>query len=68
MWPPQKPGKITFFNEDYEVLGKLEQTGTSYDTCVFMTWDTAQQIMNSDQWQLIFRGARTTTRPAWSPR
>lgn len=53
---PAEPGKITFFNEDYEVLGKLEQTGTSYDTCVFMTWDTAQQIMNSDQWQLIFRG------------
>ena len=34
---PAEPGKITFFNEDYEVLGKLEQTGTSYDTCVFMT-------------------------------
>ena len=75
---PAEPGKITFFNEDYEVLGKLEQTGTSYDTCVFMTWDTAQQIMNSDQWQLIFSAskkgrtrkrspARSTTRWTTAP-
>ena len=53
---PAEPGKITFFNQDYEVVGQLEKTGTSYDTCVFMTWDTAQQIMDSDQWQLVFEG------------
>lgn len=47
---PSEPGKIRFFGVEYEVLGQLERTGTSYDTCAFMTWDTAQEIMGSEDW------------------
>lgn len=28
--------KISFFGQEYEVAGKLEETGTSYDNCAFM--------------------------------
>ena len=51
--PPDKDS-IRFFNEQYKVAGQLEKTGTSYDTCVFMTVETAQQIMDSDGWKAIY--------------
>lgn len=51
---PSEPGKIKFFGVEYEVLGQLERTGTSYDTCAFMTWDTAQEIMGCEKWVQSF--------------
>lgn len=40
--------KLSFFGEDYEIIGQLERTNTSFDTCVFMTTETAQDVMDSD--------------------
>ncbi len=51
---PEIPGQITFFDQDYTVVGQLEQTGSTYDVCVFMTYETAQDIMNSDKWLETF--------------
>lgn len=47
---PQSDGTILFFNKPYKVVGQLEQTHTNYDSCVFMTYETAQEIMNSEKW------------------
>lgn len=44
---PPEPDKITFFGQDFEVLGRLELTNTGFDTCVFMTSETAQEIIDS---------------------
>ena len=52
---PESPGEIYFFNEPYRVVGQLEKTGTNYDVCVFMTYETAQDIMSSDKWYEVFR-------------
>ncbi|MDU6877531.1 ABC transporter permease [Clostridium tepidum] len=51
---PPEPDTIKFFGENYKVIGKLEKTNTSYDTCVFMTSETAQEIMDSDGWKAAF--------------
>lgn len=52
---PASPDEIFFFDEPYRVVGKLEKTGTNYDVCVFMTYETAQDIMSSDKWYEVFR-------------
>lgn len=52
---PEIPGEIYFFDEPYQVVGQLEKTGTNYDACVFMTYETAQDIMSSDKWYEVFR-------------
>ena len=52
---PEKEGEIYFFDEPYKVVGQLEKTGTNYDVCVFMTYETAQDIMSSDKWYEVFR-------------
>lgn len=51
---PEESGHVRFFGEPYKVVGKLERTRTNYDTCVFMTYETAQEIMNSQIWQDTF--------------
>ena len=46
----QKAGdKISFFGQEYEVAGKLEETGTSYDNCAFMNFETAYTLFDSFQ-------------------
>ena len=52
---PETPGEIDFFDQPYKVVGQLEKTGTNYDVCVFMTYETAQDIMSSDKWYEVFR-------------
>ena len=39
---PEKEDEVIFFNEPFKVVGHLERSGTNYDTCVFMTYETAQ--------------------------
>ena len=51
---PEEGGKVRFFGEPYKVVGQLEKTRTNYDNCVFMTYETAQEIMNSEIWQKTF--------------
>ncbi len=46
---------ILLFNELFPVVAHLEKTDTNYDTCVFMTYETAQEIMSSDKWYETFR-------------
>ena len=46
---PEVKGEIRFFDQTYRVVGQLEKTGTNYDTCVFMTYETAQDIMSSEK-------------------
>ena len=38
---------VTFYNVDFKVAGKLEETGMGYDSSVFMTFDTAYQFKES---------------------
>ena len=52
---PEKEGEIYFFDQPYKVVGQLEKTGTNYDVCVFMTYESAQDIMSSDKWYEVFR-------------
>jgi putative ABC transport system permease protein len=52
---PETEGEVIFFNDHYKVVGQLETTRTNYDTCVFMTYETAQDIMNSEKWYEAFR-------------
>lgn len=52
---PETPGEISFFDEPYKVVGQLEKTGTNYDVCVFMTYETAQDILSSEKWYEVFR-------------
>lgn len=41
--------KITFFNKDFTIAGRLENTGTTYDTCVFINYETAYEILQTEQ-------------------
>ncbi len=59
---PEIPGQITFFDQDYTVVGQLEQTGSTYDVCVFMTYETARDIMNSDKWVETFGSTTDATK------
>lgn len=52
---PEKEDEVIFFNEPFKVVGHLERSGTNYDTCVFMTYETAQEIMSSEKWYETFR-------------
>lgn len=38
-----------FFNELMTIAGKLEHTGTGYDKCAFINFDTAGKLMNKQQ-------------------
>ena len=38
---------ITFYETDFKIVGKLEETGMGYDHSVFMTFDTAYQLKDS---------------------
>lgn len=47
--------EVYFFDNPYKVVGQLEPTRTNYDICVFMTYETAQSIMDSPKWYEAFR-------------
>ncbi len=51
---PEEDGSVVFFNVPYQVKGQLEETRSSYDACVFMTYETADEIVNSDKWVETF--------------
>lgn len=51
---PAEAGKISFFGQDYRVIGKLDRSNTAFDTCLFMTTDTAQMIMDSPAYSAAF--------------
>lgn len=38
-----------FFNEVMTIAGKLDHTGTGYDRCAFINFDTARKIMDKPQ-------------------
>jgi len=38
---------ITFYNTDFKIVGKLDETGMGYDHSVFMTFDTAYKFKES---------------------
>lgn len=40
---------ITFYNTDFTVVGKLDETGMGYDHSVFMTFDTAYKFKESQK-------------------
>lgn len=40
--------KLKFFNRDFEIVGRLESTGTGFDSSVFMTMQAAQDILQHD--------------------
>lgn len=52
---PETDDEVIFFNDHYKVIGQLETTRTNYDTCVFMTYETATDIMHSEKWYEAFR-------------
>lgn len=41
--------KIKFFDEQLSVAGKLDHTGTGYDTCAFVNFNTAEQLLEKEQ-------------------
>lgn len=49
----QKGDKISFFGQQYEVAEKLEETGTSYDNCAFMAFETAYTLFVSFQMKYV---------------
>ena len=51
---PEDDGNIIFFNQPYKVVGQLEPTRSNYDTCVFMTYETADEIVHSKNWEKTF--------------
>lgn len=49
-----QPGDTaSFFGLDFDVAGKLEKTGTSYDTCAFMNFETAYSMFESDKMKYV---------------
>lgn len=40
---------IRFFDEQLLVAGKLEHTGTGYDTCAFVNFNTAKKMLEKEQ-------------------
>lgn len=40
---------ITFYNTDFKIVGKLEDTGMGYDHSVFMTFETAYKLKESEK-------------------
>ena len=57
---PEDDGTIVLFNESYKVVGRLEETKSNYDSCVFMTYETADDIMNSPSWVQAFGESSAT--------
>lgn len=47
------------------MVGHLERSGTNYDTCVFMTYETAQEIMSSENGTKP--SAKDRTAASWCP-
>ena len=45
--------KISIFGLEYDVVGKLEETGTSYDNCAFMNFETAYTLFDSNQTKYV---------------
>ncbi len=44
---------IKFFDIDFPVVGKLENTQTGYDYCVFMRFDTSKIILESERFKSL---------------
>lgn len=52
-----KPGDtLIFYGRKLKVAGKLEETGIGYDSCLFISYDTANLITTSPQYKDIFDG------------
>lgn len=51
---PEEDGKIYFYDEPYTIVGQMEETKSNYDACVFMTYETASDIMSSENWIKAF--------------
>ncbi len=47
---PEESDKIYFYGQAYTIVGQMEKTKSNYDDCVFMTYETANDIMSSKQW------------------
>lgn len=45
--------QLTFFGVNLNVVGRLERTGTGYDTQVFICFDTARELLQKEQLQSI---------------
>lgn len=45
--------KISIFGLEYDVVGKLEETNTSYDNCAFMNFETAYTLFDSSQTKYV---------------
>lgn len=41
--------KLLLFSKEYEVVANLEKTGMGFDNCVFVTFDTAQTLLDEYQ-------------------
>jgi putative ABC transport system permease protein len=46
--------KITFFDKEFTVADTLEETGMGYDTSIFISYDTANEITSSPDYKDIF--------------
>lgn len=49
---------ITFFNITLTISGRLERTGTGYDTCAFINFDTAYTMLETPQLRELSIGDR----------
>lgn len=45
----EKNDKIKFFNEDLNIVGKLEQTGMGFDATVFVNMNTANKLAKASE-------------------
>lgn len=51
---PPNPHELVLFGLSYRVLGQLETSNTAFDTCVFMTEEGAQRMLDSEKYQENF--------------
>lgn len=40
-------GSIVFFEQELEIAGKLEKTGTTYDNCAYVNFETAKMLLET---------------------
>lgn len=49
-----KGEKISFFNKEFTVADSLEETGMGYDTSIFISYDSANEITSSPDYKEFF--------------
>lgn len=50
----KKGDTITLYGDEYHIARVLPETGMGYDTAVFMSFDSAKEIISSEQYGFLF--------------